>query len=153
MLGHPVDAKNDELKTPLFMAAHRGNVEAVKLLLFAGANPAALDRAHNTPLHFARTAATARLLLREKNVRVNARNKQGNTPLHAAFAFPGSTGPDLVDCLLEHGADAQACNKNGQRAADLFAATLPRRLCVPFSAQDESLPECGGLFIGAPPDH
>jgi ankyrin repeat protein len=48
--GVPVDAKErDSLRTPLMVAAEGGNIEAVKVLLDAGANPKLQNAAGKTP--------------------------------------------------------------------------------------------------------
>jgi len=54
---------------------------------------------------------------------VNAVNNEGNTPLHLAVTFvPGpeqeGTLKDMLELLLDHGADTKHVNKNGQTAMD-----------------------------------
>ena len=49
--------------TPLFFAARGGTVEAVTVLLEAGADPRARDSGGTTPLHHAKTAEVVEALL------------------------------------------------------------------------------------------
>ena len=58
-------------------------------------------------------------------VEVNSRNNKGSTPLHLASAGYKEGYPDLVRLLLEHGADAQARNIDGQTASEV--ARGPKR--------------------------
>ena len=51
--GASPNAKDKGGKTPLHMAAWRGNLEAVQVLLDARANPKAKDKRGKTPLHWA----------------------------------------------------------------------------------------------------
>ncbi|KAN0129030.1 hypothetical protein V8E53_013180 [Lactarius tabidus] len=53
-------------------------------------------------------------LLLDFNVEINSRNNDGSTPLHHAFR----TKSDVVQLLLNHGADAQARNCFGMIAID-----------------------------------
>jgi ankyrin repeat protein len=72
--------------TPLHMAARRGNVETAQLLLDAGADIDAKDKAGDTPLRRAVNcgkAAVAELLIaREADVR--SIGSKGLTPIEAA---------------------------------------------------------------------
>lgn len=85
-------------RTPLHLAAS----EAVaKLLLDAGADPAAGDQNGNTPLHAASSVDVARLLL-ERGAKAEAKNSSGATPLHV-------TGDaQVAELLLSKGADRDA---------------------------------------------
>ncbi|MCX4447753.1 ankyrin repeat domain-containing protein [Streptomyces sp. NPDC058369] len=47
--GARVDARDEELRTPLLLAVHGGNVEAARLLVAAGADPDAQDRREESP--------------------------------------------------------------------------------------------------------
>ncbi|MET7339783.1 ankyrin repeat domain-containing protein [Streptomyces sp. NPDC087866] len=47
--GARVDARDEELRTPLLLAVHGGHVEAARLLVAAGADPDAQDRREESP--------------------------------------------------------------------------------------------------------
>lgn len=85
-------------RSPLHLAVS----EAVaKLLLDAGADPAAGDQNGNTPLHTASSLDVARLLL-ERGAKAQAKNSSGATPLHV-------TGDaQIAELLLSKGADRDA---------------------------------------------
>lgn len=98
--------------TALLIAADRGPVAAVGLLLAAGALVSDRDDRGATPLHKAARAgsvASLELLLKGK-APVGARDKSGNTPLHAAAASRW----DVFGVLLDAGADPNAQNEEGK---------------------------------------
>lgn len=102
LLKHGADpnAKDFRGRTPLFDAAFDGNVALVKMLLDNGARAAVSDVDGHTPLHHARDAQIARLLLAH-GADVNARDKWENrTPLHYAN---GSSFKEVAEVLKEHG--------------------------------------------------
>lgn len=119
-------------RTPLMMAAYRNNPELVKRLLYASELNAA-DDAGNTALHLLRAdspaaAACARLLV-ESKADINARNHQGETPLHCAEGIGRASEEccyegTLVRYLLSAGADAHARTAYGMNALEL-AMCLP----------------------------
>jgi cytohesin len=92
LLRHPapsglVDAKTDEGRTALQLAAEAGHADAVRVLLAARADPDLTDEDQRTSaLHLAAMAgafAVVELLL-AAGANVNARNSDGETPLHWA---------------------------------------------------------------------
>jgi len=54
----------------------------------------------------------------EKGANVNAKNRDGGTPLHGAAFFRRA---GAVELLLQHGADAKARNQNGQTPTETMA--------------------------------
>ena len=89
--------------TPEQMAAE---LKCAQALIAAGADVAALDREHSTPLHYAAMSPRpdlARVLV-EAGAKVNAQTSAGLTPLHNAALF---ASPETVEYLLAHGAEPE----------------------------------------------
>ena len=107
---------------PLGLASFFDHEHAVQLLLRHGArvDTASSNAMHVMPLHSAaaaRSVPIARLLL-DQAAPVNARQGRGEcgfTPLMEA-AFNGQV--DMVDILLDHGADPRLCDEEGRTASD-----------------------------------
>lgn len=120
-------------RTPLHLAAS----EAVaKLLLDAGADPAAGDQNGNTPLHTATSADAARLLL-ERGAKAEAKNSSGATPLHV-------TGDaQIAELLLAKGADRDAKDARGRSPLQTTPSGAVARLLV----------ERGASLAGEPPEN
>lgn len=100
-LDHPLD---DSDNTALHFACTSGWVEGVELLLAAGADARALNKAGYTPLHSAAQSGL-RLpveMLLAQGVEVDARSISGRTPLFVAATAPQG---DAVRALLAVGAN------------------------------------------------
>ncbi|KAK1167828.1 ankyrin repeat and SOCS box protein 9-like [Acipenser oxyrinchus oxyrinchus] len=103
------------LSSPIHEAASRGHTECLEALLHHGA-----DIDHNikhlgTPLYVACTKQNLESVKKLLELGANL-NTEGDTPLHAATR---ASRPDLVQLLLEHGADTKARNTEGKEALDL----------------------------------
>lgn len=117
-----VNSRDHHGDTPLHHASAFGTPEVVRSSLDNNADVYARDSDGDTPLHCAAYAGlleVARLLLLERNVDVNSRSEKGLTPLHQASEGGKEGNSDVVRLLLDHGADAQACNLDGQTASDV----------------------------------
>ena len=135
-----IEARSPDGWTPLHLAVHFGEERAVEVLLAAGASVQARagNATHNTPLHAALAGrshgATARLLA--AGAEVDARQEGGYTALHEASLLGDA---DLVQMLLDHGADPGAATDDGRTPAamardkghEAVAAALERRAVMP----------------------
>ncbi|CAB0042734.1 unnamed protein product [Trichogramma brassicae] len=139
-----VDAQNRMGDTPFHRALLR-NEELAALLLRRGANPNFVDDEFgSTPLHVIcmrdRRDKSARMLFKichESNqpLRINARDKQGRTPLQVAVA---NLLPDTVEVLLDHGADLP----NG-----LFPTSIDSSIFRPYALIGAMKAVCGALAV------
>lgn len=128
-----VDVEDEGYRTPLMHAASRGDAEAVRLLLAAGADATATvgsQRRANwswamteeTALHAAAAAGHVSVigLLLAAGAGVDAANIDGGTPLHSAV---WGAEPDAVRALLAAGADPAPESDSGT-PADLAAERI-----------------------------
>jgi ankyrin repeat protein len=113
--GHKADERGESW-TPLIWAARSGALDAIKLLLDAGADvnlpgPTG-DDWDATPLQHAileRQPAAARLLV-DRGADLNSGARASLAPL---FLAAGDTDPVIVTLLLAHGADPSVEDENG----------------------------------------
>jgi ankyrin repeat protein len=100
-----VNATRDQREsTPLMFAAAYGSIDAMKLLLDAGADVNAKNAFAVTPLLWCTGDLAKVSLLIDKGADVNARSKQSMTPLLVAAS---NGAADVVKLLLEKGANPQ----------------------------------------------
>lgn len=93
--------------TLLHQASQIGSKLMIEFLLQSGANIVAKDYQDNTPLHFAPSPEIAALLIAD----INARNSNGETPLHKAVE---NDKTELVEFLLAKGANSNAQDNQGE---------------------------------------
>ena len=125
-----VDAPQGDGSTALHWAAFHDDLEMVKMLLAAGANPKATTREGEiTPLYMACANGDAAIMdaLLKAGADANAANSNGTTVLMNAAA---SGSADAVKVLLEHGADVKAKEKVHGQTALMFAAALNRAAAI-----------------------
>ncbi|EWM22814.1 Ankyrin repeat-containing protein [Nannochloropsis gaditana] len=136
-------------ETPLHVAAAEGVVEAVRLLLQAGASPAAVDKAGYTPLHWAAGKGHEKVVedLLKHNADANAADKNGLTPLHRA-AYWGQTAC-IKELLYKGGADPNV-QDHLQHTPFMMAAWFgkidsAREIFEKMKSNDIQLPNVWGL--------
>jgi uncharacterized protein len=103
--------------------------KAIEALLKAGADIHETEKNGVTPLHFAvrfRSPAAVAVLLAHGANANQACKRSGSTPLHRAVTSTGAPSTagkqaeanQIIQLLLEHGADPSIRNKIGKRPAD-----------------------------------
>jgi ankyrin repeat protein len=101
--------------SPLHIAAQKGDAEAARALLAAGASglgPDALDKRGYTALHVASASGHAEVVevLLAGGVDVGAPSLEGTTPIHCAAVMGHA---HVVSMLVAAGADVRAVNQAG----------------------------------------
>ena len=109
-----VDALNQAGESALMMAALKGNLTALALLLDRGAR---VSQPGWAAIHYAATGPEPQAvgLLLDRGADVNAASPNGSTPLMMAAQYGAEAS---VKLLLERGADAKRRNQRDLRAAD-----------------------------------
>jgi ankyrin repeat protein len=115
--GADVEAQDDRQSTPLHLASFSGNLKAVQMLLERGANVHARDAYGSTPLCNSLMGLQpnddiAPMLL-AYGADVDPPDNDHSTPLLLA-SYNGS--PDVVQMLLDRGANVHARHDDGQTA-------------------------------------
>jgi len=110
-----VNVKDRRGATPLMYAASVGSVDAVKLLLAAGADAKVKNSFDATALMWGITNLEKVRLLVDAGADVNTRSKQGMTPLLIAASNAGSI--EIVRLLLAKGAEVNSKGDSGAAAA------------------------------------
>jgi uncharacterized protein len=125
--GADVGAAQGDGMTALHWAAERGDAALADMLLYAGANVAAVTRVGQyTPLHLASkggSATVVRALLKAGASPAAKTTNTGVTALHLAAA---SGSAEVVQLLLERGADPNAREAEWGQTPLMFAAALNR---------------------------
>jgi ankyrin repeat protein len=144
------DAAMGDGATPFVRAAHTGDVELMKMLLEAGANPRIATKAGITALMSAAGAGwrdgktrgaeaealEALKLCVELGLDVNAVSDRGETALHGAAARGANS---IVQYLADHGANLAAKNKAGYTALDAALGKGAAQVRAPNEATAELL--------------
>jgi uncharacterized protein len=121
--GADVSAAKGDGMTALHFAAERGDAAMTEMLVYAGANVAAVTRiGQYTPLHIASRGGNLAVVqaLLKAGANVSARTTtSGVTPLHLAAS---SGNAEVVALLLDHGADADARESEWGQTPLMFAA-------------------------------
>lgn len=112
--GADIEARNNEGNTPLFNNIYYDAFIKTRFLLSAGANPNAISNTSGDPLlifsiNMNKPEATT-LLLEQKTIQVDARNRKQETALMIAAK---NNNFNLSEQLIAHGANANAQDING----------------------------------------
>ncbi|CAG0903091.1 unnamed protein product, partial [Cyprideis torosa] len=102
-----VDVKDSDGCTPLLHATQNGRHSVVDALIANGAEPNIANHYGTSPLHRAKLAETAELLI-AKGAKVDAKNEDNETPL---FSATMGNRPSVVEVLIAHGADPNINNE------------------------------------------
>jgi ankyrin repeat protein len=113
--GADIDARNKQGRTPLLTAVMEGRHEIVRLLLSKGAKLDAMDDEGDTTLHLTWSKDIAMAVI-DCGADIEARNKQGRTPLLTATA---NGSYEIVWLLLSKGAKPDAMDNEGNTALHL----------------------------------
>jgi len=133
-LGDP--AARDASGTPVLHRA--SDAEMVAALLDAGLDPNAADAQGHTLLMRSRDVEVVRVLL-AAGADPNIRSRQGFT----ALMQQGEQSAELIELLLEAGADVHAVNESGRTVADLVRG--PGRALLERYAGGRPIRETGGV--------
>ena len=118
--GADVNARRDDLCTPLHLAVNNGELSVARLLLERHAEVNSQNDAGRAPLHLLSASASSRdkddgsdiaKLLLERGANVNEKDKDNATPLHLASY---NKRLKIIRVLLEHGAIADAEKDQGE---------------------------------------
>ena len=110
-----IDKQDPKGNTALGVAAKQGKVEAVRVLLKAGATIEKLNRKHYSPLHLAAMGETEahtevlEMILEKFPKKVNQRGKNKSTALHLAVH---ARNEHSIVALTEHKADVSLRDEN-----------------------------------------
>jgi ankyrin repeat protein len=140
--GADLNARTPEGDTPLHQAAYSDSLRLATLLISKGADINAIDLRGRTPLHMAAGSyikLDPQLIdyLLAKGARINARDLEGNTPLHAVVAHVRTADfsteqliEKIAKIFLEHGADTEIKNNDGETACKIATASHNFVLCL-----------------------
>ncbi|XP_043931656.1 BRCA1-associated RING domain protein 1 [Protopterus annectens] len=109
--------KNHKGETPLHIAAIKGDIATVELLMQSGVDANAKDNAGWTPLHEACNHGHLKVveILLKHGALMNTTGYQNDSPLHDAVK---NGHKDIARLLLSHGASREAVNIFGLRPID-----------------------------------
>lgn len=129
-MGIPIEKLSKDGHTPLQLAAASHNTEGIQTLLELGANPNAQDGdGDHCLIYLPQTKAPKsayRALLAHPEIQVNLANHAGDTALH--YMARWNTPTDIVQLMLDHGANLNLPNRAQQSPLDVAEASRNIRL-------------------------
>lgn len=143
--GASADLRDPRGNTPLMHAASIGTVEAMQVLLKAGADANAKNGLDVTPLVLGATNLAKVKLLLDAGAQANAVTNLRRTPLMIAAGHPGGTA--IVKLLLDKGADPSIMDVRGGTAL-LSAVTANNTDAVRLLLDRSSDPKQGRDIVG-----
>ena len=118
--GADVNLGGDDLRKPLTVAMQEGSLSVFELLLeYTEKDQGYVWEA----IHFQRPEMLCLLL--QSGLKSDVRNEDGETPLIAMIEQGDNRAAEVIEVLLDHGADADQMTASGQRA--IFAAIGGRK--------------------------
>ncbi len=108
----------DDRRSNFFRDATEKEIEAC---IDSGRDPNAQDEFGQTPMHMLSWTDTFRLIsiLKTNGSKLNAQDFEGWTPLHVAARY--GYKPEMLQALIDAGADPSIRNKRGETACDLVS--------------------------------
>src|SRR6185295_19556938 len=129
--GADVGAAQGDGMTALHWAAERGDAALADMLLYAGANVAAVTRVGQyTPLHLASKAGSVPVLRALLEAGASPAAKTTNTGVTALHLAASSGNADVVKALLDHLADPNAKESEWGQTPLMFAAAQNRAAAI-----------------------
>ncbi len=120
----PLEAVDNQGRTPLFSAIEAGRIDMIKLLLELGANPSRKNPKRNglTPLHSSMISNNPAIVseLIKYGADVALRDSMGNTPLHYMVS---SHRDQCLEVMLKSGAMINARNIKGETPLHIAVMT------------------------------
>ena len=129
--GADVGGAQGDGMTALHWAAERGDVALADMLLYAGANVAAVTRiGQYTPLHLASRTGSVPVVQALLKAGANPAAKTTNTGVTALHLAAASGNAEVVKVLLDRGADANARESEWGQTPLMFAAAQNRAAAI-----------------------
>ena len=129
--GADVGGAQGDGMTALHWAAERGDAALAEMLLYAGANVAAVTRVGQyTPLHLASKAGSVSVVRALLEAGASPAAKTTNTGATALHLAASSGNADVVRILLDRGADADARESEWGQTPLMFAAAQNRAAAI-----------------------
>lgn len=125
---HAIDEKDAEGQTPLYWAARRGDVQAVSLLLGAGADQDSKNKRGASILTAAIMSGNTECIWKilQSGCDITYQQKDGYTPLHHCCRY--DVNINIIKAILDRGADRNAQTSLGH--TPLMIATFNRRTAM-----------------------
>jgi ankyrin repeat protein len=136
--GGPVDSG----QTPLMFAVLSGNLEAVKVLMEAGADPTIGESQGYTPMHgagFQGRAEIADLLINKYHLNPSDMHEDGFTPLHCACWGDEQRHTDTVRVLLDAGVHYNEFSRDGELCMDFTENEGTAALLIEYKRKTDPL--------------